>query len=99
MFWKKKKKEINKGFITAAEAQELSEAYKSTLPEKFHKFLEEIQAEENIASYAKDGYTKWSFKILDDYIDIAVDYFHSLGYTVERGRVPSSSLYQITIYW
>lgn len=101
MFWKKKKKEVeeSKTFITAAEARKLNEAYESTLPKKFQKILEEIKAEEKIASCAKDGHVNWSFRIPEDYLDIAVDHFNSLGYRVERGRVPKTSLYQITIYW
>lgn len=101
MFWKKKKKEVeeSKTFITAAEARELSKIYESALPEKFQKFLEEIKADENIAYCAKNGNVNWSFKIFEEYLDIAVDHFSSLGYTVDKKRVPSSSLYQITIYW
>jgi hypothetical protein len=99
MFWKKKKREENKNFITAVEARELNEIYESTLPEKFQNFLEEIKADEKIASCAKDGYVNWSFKIFEEYLDIAVDYFSSFGYTVAKVRVPNSSFYQITIYW
>lgn len=100
MFWKKKKKEAeSKNFITAAEARELKEIYESTLPEKFQNFLEEIKAEEKIASSAKEGNANWSFKIFEEYLDIAVDYFNSFGYIVEKGRVPNSSFYEITIYW
>lgn len=101
MFWKKKKKEVeeSKTFITAAEARKLSEAYESALPEKFQEFLEEIKADENIAYCAKIGHVNWSFRVFEEYLDIAVDYFNSLGYTVDRKRVPSSSLYQMTIYW
>lgn len=98
MFWKKKKVE-SKNFITAAEARELSKIYESTLPEKFQNFLEEIKADEKIASCAKDGDVNWSFEIFEEYLDIAVDYFNSLGYTVDRKRGSSSSFYQITIYW
>ena len=101
MFWKKKKKEVeeSKNFITAAEAKKLSEAYEAALPEKFQEFLEEIKADENIAYCAKIGHVSWSFRVFEEYLDVAVDYFNSLGYIVDKKRMPSSSLYQMTIYW